>query len=320
MLRRSVGGAECNVASGLVGLGVPAAWVSRVGDDPFGRYVLRDLAGRGVDVGAVQRRPGPADRALPQGPGRRPLADALLPQRFRCQRDGRGLPGRGPAVAAALAAPRLVHVSGITLGVVAEPAAFVDALWPRPGTRHGLRLSVDLNWRPGCGGNGTRSSWSGCCRWPTWCCSAPTRRRPRSAPATSPGCGALLGPRPMIVLKSDDHEAVSAAPDGRTVSVRALTVDVLDPIGAGDAFAAGYLAGTLDGRPAQQCLRLGHLTAATVLVADGDHAPAAPAAVREALLTCTDEQWAATVVRAGGIDSPALQRPNQRRPAEERSR
>ncbi|WP_344333713.1 PfkB family carbohydrate kinase, partial [Kitasatospora putterlickiae] len=49
----SVGGAESNVAGALTALGVPSAWISRVGDDGFGRRLLGELTARGVDVSAV---------------------------------------------------------------------------------------------------------------------------------------------------------------------------------------------------------------------------------------------------------------------------
>ena len=39
----SLGGAESNLAIGLRRLGVPSAWVSRVGDDPLGTRVAREI-------------------------------------------------------------------------------------------------------------------------------------------------------------------------------------------------------------------------------------------------------------------------------------
>lgn len=51
--RLSVGGAESNVAGALAAHGVPTAWISRVGDDGFGRRLLAEVAARGVDVSAV---------------------------------------------------------------------------------------------------------------------------------------------------------------------------------------------------------------------------------------------------------------------------
>ncbi|GAA4360538.1 sugar kinase [Angustibacter luteus] len=315
VLRRSVGGAECNVASGLVAQGVAAAWLSRVGDDPFGRFVVADLAGRGVDVAAVD-----VDLSRPTGLYLKDRDGSS--SRMHYYRNGSAASAMdadwlaSDAVTAALAAAEILHVSGITLGVVADPGAFVDAL-DAARQRHGLRLTVDLNWRPALWGQRDPVELVRLLSLADLAFLGADEAQTALGTGDVASLRTRLGERPVIVLKSDDHVAVSAAPDGRTASVSALTVDVLDPIGAGDAFAAGYLAGTLDGRPAQQCLRLGHLTAATVLVTDGDHAPAAPAAVRQALLTCPDEQWAATVVRAGAIESPALH-PSQ--PVEERSR
>ncbi|WP_282776537.1 PfkB family carbohydrate kinase, partial [Nocardia sp. CC201C] len=41
VFERGAGGAEANVAAVLTQLGVPTAWISRVGDDGFGRYLVR---------------------------------------------------------------------------------------------------------------------------------------------------------------------------------------------------------------------------------------------------------------------------------------
>src|SRR2546425_7474716 len=58
----SVGGAESNVACALSALGVPSAWVSRVGADGFGRRLVGELAARGVDTSG-----GIVDPVLPTG-------------------------------------------------------------------------------------------------------------------------------------------------------------------------------------------------------------------------------------------------------------
>src|SRR2546430_15288436 len=54
---RTVGGAESNVACNLVSLGVPAAWVSAVGQDALGLAVVAAVAAAGVDVSGVRVDP-----------------------------------------------------------------------------------------------------------------------------------------------------------------------------------------------------------------------------------------------------------------------
>ncbi|QGR00261.1 sugar kinase [Paenibacillus psychroresistens] len=55
LFTKSIAGAESNVAVGLTRLGVKTRWISRLGTDPFGDQVLSTLAGEGVDVSAVTR-------------------------------------------------------------------------------------------------------------------------------------------------------------------------------------------------------------------------------------------------------------------------
>src|ERR671932_2689333 len=48
--RKAPGGAPANVAVGLARLGVAAAFVGKVGDDPFGRFLRDTFAASGVDT------------------------------------------------------------------------------------------------------------------------------------------------------------------------------------------------------------------------------------------------------------------------------
>jgi len=55
LFTRSLAGAESNVAIGLSRLGLRTMWISRLGADPFGDFVLATLAGEGVDVSLAER-------------------------------------------------------------------------------------------------------------------------------------------------------------------------------------------------------------------------------------------------------------------------
>jgi len=48
--QKSIGGAESNVAIGLSKLGHKSSWISKLGNDPFGKYIYSYLKGEGVDV------------------------------------------------------------------------------------------------------------------------------------------------------------------------------------------------------------------------------------------------------------------------------
>ena len=59
--RRSIAGAERNVAIGLARPGLKVGYLSRVGQDSFGRSVLAALAREGVSGALVVQFPGDSD-------------------------------------------------------------------------------------------------------------------------------------------------------------------------------------------------------------------------------------------------------------------
>ena len=52
--KRKVGGAELNVAIGCARLGLKSGWISRIGNDDFGKYILKTARGEGIDTSEVQ--------------------------------------------------------------------------------------------------------------------------------------------------------------------------------------------------------------------------------------------------------------------------
>ncbi|WGP12358.1 sugar kinase [Streptomyces sp. SH5] len=87
-----------------------------------------------------------------------------------------------------------------------------------------------------------------------------------------------------------DEDAQGVGPDTVT-HVPALHVDVVAAVGAGDAFAAGFLSATLRGLPVRDRARHGHLMAAAVLTVPGDltEPPARDHADR--LVALDDDAW-----------------------------
>ena len=237
-MRLSMGGAESNVAIGASRLGVPATWIGRLGNDPIGDLIERQLLAERVRC-LVQRDPSPTAIMLRERRTGTVGAGVLLPPRQcrlapapcrhsgRCRREGRR------------AAPVRDH-----------PRARGRSRRRRSGRR--------------CGGPGRQASWSrststsgrGCgtrARPPrcsgswrpvrTSSSRATTRPVSRSRSDASVGPEALadalaaLGPS-EVVVKLGRHGA-TARIDGELIEVPAVPVHAVDTVGAGDAFVAG---------------------------------------------------------------------------------
>ncbi|MEV6206754.1 sugar kinase [Kitasatospora sp. NPDC051914] len=316
--RPSVGGAESNTACALAALGVPSAWIGRVGDDGFGRLLTADLAARGVDVSAVA-----VDPQRPTGLYVKETGGSGLPHdlgagrsRLHYYRTGSAASALSPALltdpaaARLLGGARLLHLTGITAALSDSCLALVRTLLGRP--RPGQLVSFDLNWRPGL--------WRGrdAGVLPALLDAADIVLLGADEAEAAFGTGdphalrAALPSPAVLVVKDAEHRATALDRAGTAVGERALAVDVLEPTGAGDAFAAGYLAGVLRGLDGLRRLRLGHLAAACALTSPGDRGGVpAPEAVA-ALLGASAREWAATRVGADGIVSPVLTRPAAR--------
>ncbi|MEV7023641.1 sugar kinase [Kitasatospora sp. NPDC093558] len=320
--RLSVGGAESNVAGVLAALGVPTAWISRVGDDGFGRRLLAEVAARGVDVSAVAVDPHrPTGLYLKEVGGSTGHHHDLGPGRSRLHYHRRGSAAAAlspallddPTAARLLAGARLLHLSGITAALSDDCLALLRALLAdrRPNDpsspAHPARLvSFDLNWRPALWRDRDPAVL------PPLLDAADVLLLGADEAEAAFGTGDPAGlrrrfPSPATIVVKDAAQAVTALNrDGTAVSEPALVVEVVEATGAGDAFAAGYLAGTLRGLDQRRRLRLGHLSAACALTAHGDQADLPPAPVVAALLDATPAAWAATRVTASDISSPAL--------------
>ncbi|MFB7500319.1 PfkB family carbohydrate kinase, partial [Streptomyces sp. NPDC056161] len=92
-------------------------------------------------------------------------------------------------------------------------------------------------------------------------------------------------------------------PDMRT-SVPALRVDVVAPVGAGDAFAAGFLSATLRGLPVRERIRCGHLMAAAALTVPGDLAVPPARDHADRLLALDDAAWGRLRLGPGWTRAP----------------
>ena len=74
---------------------------------------------------------------------------------------------------------------------------------------------------------------------------------------------------PELVVKDGENGASVHCTDGETFE-QSHVVEVVDVVGAGDAFAGGYLASRLSGGTMSERLRAGHHRAALTLQTTGD--------------------------------------------------
>lgn len=266
-------GAESNVASHLARLGHATAMVSAVGSDPWGTRIAADLQSAGVDVTRVR-----VDEGAPTG----------LYTKWRTAEGSRVLyhrsgsaasrMGRADADTALSAHPRVLHFSGVVPALSPSCAALARRL--TEGPRRGTIVSFDVNFRPAL--------------WSPEAAAAELRRLARRSDIvfvgrdeaeTLWGCRTdhdvreLLPEPAFVIVKDDDREAVEWDHHLRS-ALRPEPVEVREVVGAGDAFAAGWLSASLDDPSADPLARLdrAHRCAALVLASLSDH-PTDPAAL-----------------------------------------
>ena len=262
----SIGGAESNVAVGLSRLGVPAGWISAVGQDELGELLLSRLRAESVDVSQVERV---ADR--PTGLYlREQVAGAVRVYYYRRGSAASTLaPGAfDPAV---LRGADVLHLTGITAALSPECAEFVG--WAARAARDaGLRVSYDVNYRSRLWGadqarvatetmlplidillvghEEAEALWG----WNT---------------ATCLDRFAEVGPAEVVIKQG--AAGCTALIDGEQYSAAGFAVTEVDPIGAGDAFDAGYLAGWQWGQPPAERLRTANAMGAFCVQSQGDY-------------------------------------------------
>ncbi|MFE2561859.1 sugar kinase [Streptomyces sp. NPDC059352] len=254
--RLSFAGAEATVAIGVSRLGHTASWIGKVGDDAAGSMILAGLRAEGVDVSGVGVEP-----SLPTG---LMLRERRTSDHTRVAYYRRGLAGstlsRGDVDEHLVAGARLLHITGITpaLGGTALEAVR-QAVDVARGT--GVTVSLDVNYRSLLWSRGEAAATLGSLvRQADIVFAGPEEAHllvADSSPLSMARALADLGPRQAVIKLGADGAV--AVVDGSAVEQPVVRVTAIDPIGAGDAFVAGYLAAHLDGAEPIERLR----TAAT---------------------------------------------------------
>ncbi|MFI6035216.1 sugar kinase [Streptomyces sp. NPDC051315] len=309
---RAIGGAESNVACVLAAAGHTTRWVSSVGADGFGDHLVEEIGAYGVDVASVRRDPARPTGIYFRTAGDR-ATDAHEVAYYRAGSAASAMSVRNVDLEAARAG-RVLHLSGITAALSDDCLALMRELTePRPGRP---LVSFDVNHRPGLwrDADGPRVLLDLARRADIVFVGADEARAAWGLHGTRALRNALPEPR-LLVVKTGrggavafdkDTEGTEDA-DGTATLVPALRVDVVAAVGAGDAFAAGFLSATLRRLPVRDRLRHGHLMAAAALTVPGDLAAPPARDLADRLAALDDEAWG-TLRLGPGWTTPAAHR------------
>ncbi|TCN18417.1 sugar kinase [Mesobacillus foraminis] len=262
------GGAETNVAVGLSRLGHQAGWISKVGNDEFGKAMVAFVKGENVDVSQVK-----VDQKHPTG---------VYFKELRRAGDVRVYYYRKDSAASRLtpedlneeyiAQAKFFHITGIT-PALSDSCANTILAAIKIAKKHGVRVVFDPNLR--------RKLWS--------------EEKARSvllhlaslADIVLPGieegkfmfdetdpkkiadCFLKNGSANVVVKLGADGAAYFTKDTAGVISGYPVE-QVVDPVGAGDGFAAGLLSGLLNGLSFPEAVKRGNAVGALVTMVDGD--------------------------------------------------
>jgi 2-dehydro-3-deoxygluconokinase len=265
-LELKIGGAESNLAVALSRLGLSAGWAGYLGDDEPGQLVLDRIRAEGVDTSRVRRI-----KEHPTGLYLREQVGADVRVYYYRQGSAASTMQRDAFDAVYLSGATFVHLTGITPALSEDCRAFV--LWAaREARASGVRVSFDVNYRSKlwgtqqarefveeilpdvyllfAGDEEARALWGRDDE-------ALVRELARNGPEE-------------VVLKTGSTGSLALV-NGEVLEHPAFTVAEVDPVGAGDAFAAGYLAGHLWDLPAEERLRTANAMGALSVATLGDY-------------------------------------------------
>lgn len=266
-LSLGMGGSESNFAIALRRLGTSVSWIGRLGADSLGDLVQREI--RAEDVNTVVVR----DESAPTG---------LMIKERRTETHQKVWYYRSGAAGSKLCAAdlpqplisnaKLLHLSGITPALSAEAAGAVDAAIQLAHAA-GVLVSFDLNYRA--------ALWSEEEAGEAYRAILPKvdvvfAGNEEAAIAVGPSEDpivlarriAALGPRQVIIKLGG--AGCAALIDGNEFRLDAVKVPVLDTVGAGDAFVAGYIAELLNGLDPHHRLETAVRTGAFACMVPGD--------------------------------------------------
>jgi 2-dehydro-3-deoxygluconokinase len=268
---RRQSGAETNVAIGLARLGLRVGWVSRVGDDSFGRFILRTMQSEGVDCSHVQ-----VDARYPTGFQLKAKADQgkdPAVEYFRRGSAASRMSVQDDFDTAYFSAARHLHATGIccalsdsTMSLAVHAMDFMRAA--------GKTISFDPNLRPTLWPSEATmieklNALAAKARWVLPGLNEGRLLTGRKTPHDIAGFYLDQGAE-LVVLKLGPEGAYFRSRSEESTLEGVRVERVVDTVGAGDGFAVGVVSALLEGRPLRDAVARGNLIGSLAVQVVGD--------------------------------------------------
>ncbi len=266
---RKVGGAELNVAIGCSRLGLKTGWISRLGKDEFGRYIRNYVRGEGIDTSQVEFVEGfstsvyfkeifDADRInsyyyRDNSPTNTLTAEAISEEYVR--------------------KAKVIHISGV-FPAINETNKEVILQLLKLAKKHNVLVTFDPNIRLKLW---TKEQAKECLLSfiPYVDVILTGEEEAELLFGTSNLTELIAGLKPSgvshIVLKKGERGAVGYRADEMIESPAIVSTKVVDTIGAGDGFAAGYIYSLVQQWSLEKSLHFANAVASYVIGVPGDN-------------------------------------------------
>jgi 2-dehydro-3-deoxygluconokinase len=267
--KRKLGGAELNVAIGCARLGLKSGWISRLGNDDFGKYILKTARAEGIDISEVKL----VDDYPTSVYFREVLADGSSRSFYYREKSPTSIMKCGELNEEYFKSAKILHITGVFPSITNNNQEIIlEAV--RLAKKNNLTVSFDPN-----------------IRLKMW-----TKEEAKSyIEKILPDVDILLiGDEEIEILLGDvtiedsiktfhscgiDKVIVkkgakgALGSDGENIyEVEAIKPKALvDTVGAGDGFAAGFLTALLKGKTLEDCVRFANAVGSLVVGVEGDN-------------------------------------------------
>ncbi|VYU10476.1 sugar kinase [Metakosakonia massiliensis] len=268
---KRVAGAELNVATGLARLGMKVCWVSRVGDDSFGRFVLNSLKKERIDAGCVT-----IDGRYATGFQLKSKADDGTDPIVEYFRKGSAASHLSPEDfnAAAFNQARHLHLSGVAAALSPTSYALLEHA-AKVMKAQDKTISFDPNLRPVLWKSEAEmvEKLNRLAFQADWVLPGLKEGTILTGETTPEGIADFYLQRGVkaVVIKTGADGAWFKTASGEQGAVAAIKVEnVVDTVGAGDGFAVGVISALLEGKTLPQAVARGNKIGSLAIQVLGD--------------------------------------------------